>query len=245
MEFPYIKRKTSKTPCLACKTYSSVSVTYFCYFAIRSHTFSRKFLTVHIYFKIISASEPQNRKTDLPIPSKPFLIAIVGFVIVNNMSTSEPFARYIVPILDSSYSLDDYTRQVALAARPPLVYSNNYIKAAQIGGGFSVLQLLFLTIVHTSIYLVGDTIRELDVKTAEAGVIHAPYVNALLMLFLNSKAKEEMFRSNFLVSDVQDFLALYQNAMNKDDYLRNYSTKERKEPSIIYQIEASIVSALN
>ena len=33
--------------------------------------------------------------------------------------------------------------------------------------------------------------------------------------------------------------------MNKDDYLKNYATEEKKKPSIIYQIEAAIVSVLN
>ena len=65
------------------------------------------------------------------------------------------------------------------------------------------------------------------------------------MLVTNSKAKEEIFRSDFLLSDLQDFWEGYKNAMNKEDYLKNYATEERKKPSIIYQIEAAIVSVLN
>ena len=65
------------------------------------------------------------------------------------------------------------------------------------------------------------------------------------MLMPNSKAKEEMFRSNFPLADVQNFLAGYQNSMNKEDYLKNYATEERKKPSIIDKIEAGIVSVLN
>ena len=61
----------------------------------------------------------------------------------------------------------------------------------------------------------------------------------------NSKAKEEIFWSNFPLSDVQDFLAGYQNAMNKGDYLKKYATEEMKNPSIIDQIEAVVVSVLN
>ena len=64
------------------------------------------------------------------------------------------------------------------------------------------------------------------------------------MIVSNSKAKEEIFRSNFPLSDVPDFLAGYQNAMNKDDYLKNYATEDKKKPSIIDQIEAAIVSVL-
>ena len=41
---------------------------------------------------------------------------------------------------------------------------------------------------------------------------------------------------------MQDFLAGYQNAMNKDDYLKNYATEEMKNPYIIDQ--AAIVSVL-
>ena len=41
-------------------------------------------------------------------PSKPFLIIIVSFVICKTVSTYDPFARYLVPILDSSKSLADY-----------------------------------------------------------------------------------------------------------------------------------------
>ena len=70
-------------------------------------------------------------------------------------------------------------------------------------------------------------------------------MNALSMIVSNSKAKEEIFRSNFPLSDVSDFLAGYQNTMNKDDYLKNYATEEKKKPYIIYQIEAAIVSVLN
>ena len=55
------------------------------------------------------------------------------------MYTSEPFSQYLVPILDSSKPLAEYIQQVALLDIPSLVYSNNYIKASQTGGGFSVL----------------------------------------------------------------------------------------------------------
>ena len=58
---------------------------------------------------------------------------IVGFVIRKNVSTSEPLVQDLVPILDSSKAFADYIRQVDLAARPSLVYSNNDIKAAQTG----------------------------------------------------------------------------------------------------------------
>ena len=54
-----------------------------------------------------------------------------------------------------------------------------------------------------------------------------------------------MFRSNFLLAEVQDFLAGYQNVMNKDDYLKNYGTEERNNPSIIDNIKANIVSFFN
>ena len=47
---------------------------------------------------------------------------IVGFFINNNVSTSEPFNRDIVPILDSSKSLADDIRRVALADHLSLVY---------------------------------------------------------------------------------------------------------------------------
>ena len=59
---------------------------------------------------------------------------IVGSVIRKNVSTSEPFAQYIVPILDSIKYLSDYIWQVSLAAHPSFVYANNDIKAAQTGG---------------------------------------------------------------------------------------------------------------
>ena len=137
---------------LACKTYSSRSVTHFCGFAFRSHEFSLHVLTVRTYFTTISASELQTRKPDLPIPSDPFLMIIVGFVIHKNMSTSDPFAWDLVPILDSSKSLADYICQVALAACPSLVYYNNGTEAAQTRGGLSFLQLLSLPIVHTTIF---------------------------------------------------------------------------------------------
>ena len=54
-----------------------------------------------------------------------------------------------------------------------------------------------------------------------------------------------MFRSNFPLADVQNFRVVYQNATNKDSYLKNYATEERKKPYIIDQIEAAIVSVLN
>ena len=44
---------------------------------------------------------------------------------------------------------------------------------------------------------------------------------------------------------MQDFLAGYKNAMNKDDYLKKYATEERKKPYIIDNIEAETVSVLN
>ena len=130
------------------------------------------------------------------------------------MSTSDLLAQDLVPILDSSKSLADNICQVALAARPSFVYSNHGIKAAQTAGGFSVLQLLSLPIAHTTNVLSGDTRQELDVTIADTSVIPIPSLNALFMLMSNSKVKEEMFRSNFPLADVQEFLAVYQNAMN-------------------------------
>ena len=65
------------------------------------------------------------------------------------------------------------------------------------------------------------------------------------MIMSNYKAKEEMFRSNFPLADVHELLSGYQNAMNKDNYLKNYATRERNKPSIIDHIEAAIVSVLN
>ena len=51
---------------------------------------------------------------------------IVGFVMHKNVSTSEPFDRDIVPILDSSKYLAVYIHKVALAACPSLVYSKQW-----------------------------------------------------------------------------------------------------------------------
>ena len=94
-------------------------------------------------------------------------------------------------------------------------------------------------------FLAGDTRRELDVTIADTEVVCAPYINEIYMLMSNSKTKEENFRSNFPMVDVQDFLAGYKNSMKNDDYLKNYATEERKKPSIIDHIEYSIVSVLN
>ena len=38
----------------------------------------------------------------------------------------------------------------------------------------------------------------------------------------NSKAEEELLWSNFILADAQDFIAGYQNSMNKDNYLKKY-----------------------
>ena len=119
-----------------------------------------------------------------------FLMIIVGFLIRKNVSKSELFARYLVPILDSSKSLADYIRQIVLAACTSLVYSNNDTKAAQNGGGFSVLQLIYLTIVHTTNVLAGDTRRDHGVTIADVAVVRTPSLNVLYMLMSNSKAKE-------------------------------------------------------
>ena len=140
-----------------------------------------------------------------------------GFVICNNVCTSETFDRDIVPILYISKSLADYIYQVALAARPSLIYSNNDIKSAQTGKGFNVLQLISLPILHINNVLVGDTRRELDVTISDVAVVRSPSINSLSMLMSNSRVKVEMVRSNFLLDGVQNFLAGHKNAMNKDD----------------------------
>ena len=75
------------------------------------------------------------------------------------MSTIEPFTQNPVPILDSSKSLAGYIRKVDLVDRPSVVDSKNDTKAAQTGGGCSVLQLLYLPISYTTISLAGDTRR--------------------------------------------------------------------------------------
>ena len=113
--------------------------------------------------------------------------------------------------------------QVDLSARPSLVYSNNYIKAAQTGGVFSVLHLLSQTIIHTTNFLAGDTRREIDITSDYIEVVHAPSLNALSMIMYNFKVKEVIFRYHFLLADSQDFLAGYQNAINKDDCLKTYA----------------------
>ena len=93
--------------------------------------------------------------------------------------------------------------------------------------------------------MAGDNRKEIDVTIADAEVICAPSLNAFSVLVSKCKAKEENFRSNFPMVDVQDFLAGYKNSMKNDDYLKNYATEERKKPSIIDQIEAAIVSVFN
>ena len=97
------------------------------------------------------------------------------------------------------------------------MYSNNDIKAAETWGGFSVLQLISLPIVYTTDYFSGDIRLELYVTISDMSVVQAPSHNALSILISNSKVKEEIFQSNFPLSDVQDFLAGYQNSMNKDE----------------------------
>ena len=106
------------------------------------------------------------------------------------MSTSETFAQDLVNILDSSKSLDYYIHQVSLADRPSLVYSNNDTKTAQTGGGFSVLQLLSLLIVHATKVLAVDTRQDIDIIIYDAAVVSAPSLNAVSMLMYNYKAKE-------------------------------------------------------
>ena len=179
--------KQVKRLALACRTYSAGSitqfVTHFCetfslelqIFTARSHStyiyiwlFS---LYLIIFYTIIFDLGLQTRKPDLLTPSEPILVIIVGFVILKNFFTSELFAQNIVPILDSSKSLDDYIHQVALVDCPSLVYFNNDIKALQTGGGFSVLQLLSLTIFRITIFLSGDTRQELDVTISEVSVV--------------------------------------------------------------------------
>ena len=118
---------------------------------------------------------------------------VVGFFIRNNVSTSEPYALYLAPILDSSKDLADYISKVALVDRPSLVYSKNDIKAVQNGGGFSVLHLLSLTIVHTTNFLASDTRQEIDVTIYDASFICVPCLNILSMIMSNYKVKEEMF----------------------------------------------------
>ena len=138
------------------------------------------------------------------------------------MSASEPFARDLVPKLDSSKSLAEYICKVALADRPSLVYSKNDIKAAQTGGGFSVLQLLSMPIVHTANFLAGDNRRELDLAITDVAVIFSPSLDELSIIMYNSREEEEIFWSNFMLANIQDFLSGYQNSMNKDNYLKKY-----------------------
>ena len=129
-----------------------------------------------------------------------------------------------MPLLDISKSLDDFISQVYLETSPTLVYYNNYIKAAQNGGGFSVLHLIFLSIAHTNNVLAGDNRRELDLAITDVAVILTPSLNELSMIMYNSKEEEEILWYNFMLAEVQDFLSGYQNSMNKDNYLKNYET---------------------
>ena len=186
---PILLVKQVKCHALACKTYLAQSMTHFCSFALRSHKFSLHFVTVRTYFTIFSVSDTQTRKPDLLSPSRTFLIIVVGFVIRKNVSTIEPFARDILHILDSSRSFSEYICQFSLADRPSLMYSKNDIKAAQTGGGFSVLQLLSLPIVHTTNVLAGDTRRELDLTISDAAVFRTTSLNTISVLVSNSKAK--------------------------------------------------------
>ena len=133
------------------------------------------------------------------------------------MSSSDLFSQDIAPILDSSKSLDDYINQVSFVDLPSLVYSKNNIKAAQTGGGFSFLHLLSPIIVHTTIFLSGDTRRYLDLTISDTLFVITPSLNEIYIIMSNSKAKEEIFWSNFSLAGVQDFLEGYQNFMNKDD----------------------------
>ena len=70
------------------------------------------------------------------------------------------------------------------------MYSKNDIKAAQTGGGFSVLQLLSLPIVYKNNYLEVDNRWYIDVTIAETEVFQATSINAISMIMYKSKAKE-------------------------------------------------------
>ena len=105
-----------------------------------------------------------------------------------------------------------------------MLYCNNCIKEAQNGRGFSVLQLLFLPIVLTNNVLAGDTRRELDLAITDMAVIFAPSLNELSIIMYNSREEEEIFWSNFMLAEAQDFLSGYQNSMNKYNYLKKYET---------------------
>ena len=140
------------------------------------------------------------------------------------MSTREPFAWDIVPLLDISKSLDDFISQVYLGDTPFLLYYNNYTKSGKNGRGFSFLHEILLSIAHTNNVLAGDTRQELDVTITDVAVIFAPYINKLSVLMYNSKTEEEIFWSNFELAEAQDFISGYQNFMNKDNYLKKYET---------------------
>ena len=122
-----------------------------------------------------------------------------------------------MPILDSIKSLDDYIFRVALMACTSLVYSNNGIKAAQNGLGFSVLQLISLSIVHRTNFLAGYTRKELDITIYDLAVSYAPSLNEISMIMYNYKEKEDISWYKFLLADVQDLLVGYKNSMNKDE----------------------------
>ena len=77
-----------------------------------------------------------------------------------------------------------------MADNPSLLYYKNYIREAKNGGGFSVLQLLFLSIVHANNFLAGDTRQELDLGITDVAVIFAPSLNELSMIKYNSKEEE-------------------------------------------------------
>ena len=59
------------------------------------------------------------------------------------------------------------------------------------------------------VFLAGDTILDLDATISDTEVVCAPSLNALFILIYNSKAKEEIFWSNFMLANIQDFLVGY------------------------------------
>ena len=148
-------------------------------------------------------------------------------------------------IRETTDTLSKLVRRELVCVSASMKNSDSDIKLARAYNYLDVLQLLSLPI---SVFLQaanGDKPHDLHVAVDQTQPQSITKNNALTTLMAASKPSKSLLTTNFTVEVVPEVQVGYQNAPNKETFLKTYATDSCRKPSIDDQIEAVVVDMLS
>ena len=163
----------------------------------------------------------------------------------------QPFMNETIPIIDiENLTLANFIRREIVNHRPSIKYNDYDIKSIKSGSGSNKTRILQYPASSCIESIQNETPFELNVvierpiqQPAAAAAAAAATPTPFERLMNASKPTVNSYNSSWEVSDVTTFQVGYENAINKEEYLKTLPAD--KKPTIDEQYEAYTVQFLN